>query len=396
MTRSPKPLMRNAPPSPRLGRRWLEQAERSQEAALPSGSIAVSCSAPLGTGGLGRHLKELVDACSRSGRSTACICGSSSDTDPQPRRRGLGVPDPASLLARSPVPLSPGLRARASAVDFDEYAARRLPAADHLIAFNGQALAQLRAAGRAHYVSTSLVSANSHLRRVVRQHAQAHRQYPLERSWATSLLRRNLAEYRSADRIFVASEYTRESFIEEGFPDESLSHFQFTPDPRFAPATAPRSSDVFNIVYVGSLTVAKGVPLLVDAVRRLPYADIRLVLVGGWASRGMRLFIQRSSAEDPRISSGPGDPLPHLREARLYVHPSYEDGFAYAPAEALACGVPVIVSNDTGMKELIDPGNSGLVVPTGDLDALTEALEAAYRGEVLASRVSTARRPNRE
>jgi glycosyltransferase involved in cell wall biosynthesis len=125
------------------------------------------------------------------------------------------------------------------------------------------------------------------------------------------------------------------------------------------------------------------VPLLVDAFRRLPHDDLRLVLVGGWKTRSMRRFIARACAEDPRISAGPGDPLRHLRAARLCVHPAYEDGFAYAPAEALACGVPVIVSEDTGMKELIDPDRTGLILPTGDVDALAQAVAAAYRGEIL-------------
>jgi glycosyltransferase involved in cell wall biosynthesis len=71
--------------------------------------------------------------------------------------------------------------------------------------------------------------------------------------------------------------------------------------------------------------------------------------------------------------------LPHLRQARLCVHPAYEDGFAYAPAEALACGVPLIVSEDTGMKELIGDGD-GLVVPSGDVATLAEAIDLAYRG----------------
>lgn len=98
----------------------------------------------------------------------------------------------------------------------------------------------------------------------------------------------------------------------------------------------------------------------------------------------MRRFLMRARARDPRITIGPGDPLPRLRQARLFAHPAYEDGFAYAPAEALACGVPVLVSEDTGMKELVDPGVTGIVLPTGDLDALTEAIDAAYRGQLLA------------
>ena len=64
------------------------------------------------------------------------------------------------------------------------------------------------------------------------------------------------------------------------------------------------------------------------------------------------------------------------------AYTAYEDGFAYAPAEALACGVPVIASEDTGMKELIEPGVTGLVTATGNLAALTEAIAAAYRGEL--------------
>jgi glycosyltransferase involved in cell wall biosynthesis len=128
--------------------------------------------------------------------------------------------------------------------------------------------------------------------------------------------------------------------------------------------------------------VAKGVPLLIDAVRRLPQDEIRLRLIGGWATRGMRRFVQKACAEDRRISHGAGDPLPHLRDASLCVHPSYEDGFAYAPAEAVACGVPVIVSEDTGMKDHIDR-RSGVILPTGDRGALTEAIDAAYRGGLL-------------
>ena len=97
----------------------------------------------------------------------------------------------------------------------------------------------------------------------------------------------------------------------------------------------------------------------------------------------MRRFVEASCAGDPRISVRPGDPLTRLRTARLCVHATYEDGFAYAPAEALAAGVPTIVSADTGMKELISEGRNGLVLATGDEQALSEAIDAAYRGEIL-------------
>lgn len=337
-------------------------------------------------------MRELLDALERAGAQTAAIDGStrasavaSGFPAGRPPRHPLGIPYLARVLRTLPISASAGVRARALFAEFDAYAAGLLPAADHLIAFNGQALSQLQAARSAGYESLALVSANTHMRRLARQHALAHKQYPLEGSWAARLLERSLAEYAQADRVYVASRYIRESFLAEGYPEERLSDFPLTPHPRYRPdptGAAVERVEGFEIVYVGSLTVHKGVPLLIDAVRRLPGAEIALTLVGGWGSRGMRRFVERACAEDARIVVSAGDPLPHLRRARLCVHPAYEDGFGYAPAEALACGVPTIVSEDTGMKDLIEPGQTGLVLPTGDLDVLVQAIEAAYRGEL--------------
>jgi glycosyltransferase involved in cell wall biosynthesis len=359
-----------------FGALWRAQRERAQEAALPRGRVVVSCAAPLGGGGLGRHLQEIVDALDRLGQPRVCICGSGCDSPPVPRSRAL--PALVTPIAR----FSPGWRVWKQRVEFDAHAARRLPAADHLIAFNRQALAQFDAARRARYGSVSLMSGSPHVRRVARQHARAYRQYPLERSFGTHVVKRYIVEYARADRICVASRYTWESFVEQGVPEEALSLFPLTPDPRYVPGERPATAATFDVVYVGALTVAKGVPLLLDAFRRLPHRDMRLVLVGGWKARGMRRAVQEACARDPRIVVRPGDPLPHLRTAALCVHPTFEDGFAYAPAEALACGTPVLVTEDTGMKELVDPGRNGLILPTGDLGALTEAIEAAYRGEI--------------
>jgi glycosyltransferase involved in cell wall biosynthesis len=381
----------DAPGGP-LGGDWRAHTEGTQERALPHGRVLVTAPAPLDVGGLGRHLRELLDALDRIGQPHACVCastGARSSTAARPSPRVRALTTALTPLAR----FSRAWRMWAESVSFDAGAAQRLPAADHLLAFNGAALAQLRAARRASWQSVSLIAANSHFRQVVRQHALAYRQYPIERPWIRHLVKRNLAEYRLADRIFVASRYVRESFVEAGFSDAQIALFPLTPDPRYRPFDSPPTCSTFNVVYVGSLTVHKGVPLLVDAVRALSHSDMRLVLVGGWGTRGMRRFVERACAEDSRISVSPGDPLARLEDARLCVHPAYEDGFAYAPAEALACGVPVIVSEDTGMKDLIDPGVSGLVLPTGDLPALTQAIDAAYRGALTPSASGRCDRP---
>jgi glycosyltransferase involved in cell wall biosynthesis len=381
---APSPGALQRPPA--FGERERLQALRAQEACAEPGSVAVTCSAEPGAGGLGRHLSEILEAYERAGAPTACISGATRAREPARLRGAWRAGALNARIAQLPLPLSPGVRARSFAVGFDSYAARRLPHCEQLVAFNGQALAQLRTARRRGTRTLGLVSANSHLRRLAEQHARAFARYPFERSWAAHLLRRNLAEYDTADRILVATDYIRDSFLEHGVPEERLVRFPLTPDPRFAPSAAPaKASDEFELVYVGSLAVHKGVPLLLEAFRALPHRDLRLRLVGSWGSRGMKRCVLQACAADRRIGVFPGDPLPWLRAARLCVHPAYEDGFGYAPAEALACGLPTIVSEDTGMKELIGSPQAGLVLPTGDLDALTGALEAAYRGEILAA-----------
>src|SRR6201999_234631 len=129
--------------------------------------------------------------------------------------------------------------------------------------FNGQALGQLAAARRAGYRSSALVSANSHIRRVIRQHELARRRYPLERSWASHMLGRNLREYERAESVYVASRYIRDSFLEEGFDEDRLRWFPLTPDTRFDAIARAPAGETFEVVYVGSLAVHKGVPLLI-------------------------------------------------------------------------------------------------------------------------------------
>ncbi len=89
----------------------------------------------------------------------------------------------------------------------------------------------------------------------------------------------------------------------------------------------------------------------------------------------MRCYLQEKLRQDSRISIGPDDPLPHLQRANVYVHPSFTDGFGYAVAEAMACGTPVIVTDETGMKEHVQEGANGFVVPCGNSQAIRDRLE---------------------
>ncbi len=269
---------------------------------------------------------------------------------------------------------------------FDRKVARRLCASDRHVGFSGMALRTIRTS----QAWFELVSPTAHVAHVRERYDEAHHRHGIERSWLNdATVRKCLAEYERADVITVSSEYARISFVERGVPEEKLQPVGRRVAERFTPVTR-RKDGVFRVLYVGALTVAKGVPVLLDAFARLA-GTAELTLLGGWTTRGMRRFLEQRIASDPRIRISVGDPLGPLRDADVLVHPSYSDGFAYAPMEALACGVPVIVTEDTGMKDHVEDGENGYVVPTGDADAITQRLQEIRAGSVVSHRARPAR-----
>jgi glycosyltransferase involved in cell wall biosynthesis len=258
-------------------------------------------------------------------------------------------------------------------------AARLSEPSERYMGFVGKSLHSFRKARALGSTCCELVAANSHVENVRRLHERACRDTQIDDRWLNRAQRRKtLAEYACADRIYVHSNYTEQSFLDAGVPASRLRRTVLTVAPRFQPPARRPDDGVFRVVYVGRVEATKGIPLLMEAFRTMPLDAAELILVGGWSTRAMRLYIERCMAQDDRISVAPGDPLPTLQRADVFVHPSYEDGFGYAPMEALACGVPAIVTEDTGMKEYVADGENGYIVPTGSVHALVERLEAVH------------------
>ncbi len=344
----------------------------------------ISCIAPYASGGLGQHFADLVERAREAGNLQSFITIQPRANDPASRTVHL---TPASLFQRLRYRIDPARRLFDPEDQFDRLVAQSLqqPLPDFM-GFCGQSARSLARARELGCAKLSVVAACSHVNNVRRRHDESIRRYPVESSWMGEDYRRKaIQEYAAADFIIVASEYTRQSFLHEGVPSEKLLRFHYRTDPRFKPPERKPSDGIFRIVYTGSVTVMKGVPVLIEAFAKLAGPKAELTLVGGSGTRGMRKYLDAALKRDPRIRLSPGDPLPHLQRANAYVHPSFEDGHAYAPMEALACGVPVIVSEDTGMKEHVREGENGYVVPTGDVDVLFDRLQKIRNGELKAS-----------
>lgn len=335
----------------------------------------IACNSAYGQGGVGQHFAQLVEETRNTGALSSYWAPGIKTGDPKgrvvERKRWQDW-----LVQYTPVRFSRGWRSYLYNEFFDLDVASLLDTPpQRFMGFVGTSLRTFRRASNLGVETLELVAANSHVHNLQRMHRRAHEQHGIGDSWLNGAQKRKtLLEYEAANTIFVHSEYTRQSFLKAGVSEEKLERTYLKVDPRFRPPHHQTSDDTFRIVYVGRVESTKGIPLLLDAFSQLPTSDKRLTLVGGWSTRSMRKYME-DWLRDDRICLAPGDPLSHLQEADVFVHPSYEDGFGYAPMEALACGVPVIVTEDTGMKEYVLNGKNGYVVPTGRIPPIVDCLE---------------------
>lgn len=148
-------------------------------------------------------------------------------------------------------------------------------------------------------------------------------------------------------------------------------------------ADVPSShSEAARLVCVGRLCEQKGQMLLVEAVARLVRKGraVQLVLAGDGEMRAAidHLVRERGVAAHVRITGwiGSGQVREEILAARALVLPSFAEGLPVVIMEAMSLRRPVISTFVAGIPELVEPGRTGWLVPAGDIDALTGAIEA--------------------
>lgn len=151
-----------------------------------------------------------------------------------------------------------------------------------------------------------------------------------------------------------------------------------------APATPWQDDRGPIVIFMGRFSVEKRLDLLLDAFTRLhPRHRARLLLLGDGPLRGeVEARIARERIEDRCAIAGYVDNVfPLLRTAQLLVLPSDYEGFGNVLVEAMACGVQVVATDcPHGPSEILASGRYGQLVPTGNADALHDAMERSLTG----------------
>jgi glycosyltransferase involved in cell wall biosynthesis len=174
------------------------------------------------------------------------------------------------------------------------------------------------------------------------------------------------------------SESTADDLVARGIPRDHVrviypgaSCEYYTPDP------AQRSSTpVF--AYLGRLKKYKGVDLVIRAFARVDDPRAVLEIAGEGDFRGALEQLVASLDLDARVRFlgyvSESGKLALLRRAWATVFASPKEGWGLTNIEASACGTPVVASNSPGIRESVREGETGFLVPHGDLEAMAAAL----------------------
>lgn len=214
------------------------------------------------------------------------------------------------------------------------------------------------------------------------------------------LLRRSL---RRGAWVHTVSRFVAEE-VREAFPTAADRVVAVPNGHRAPPPVTPRSdaargrhlagSDRY-VLAVGTVEPRKDLPGLVAAFDRLAGADadLRLVLAGpdGWGAAALTEAVDRAAHRRRVRRLGWVDDDTRwalLRGASVVAYPSRYEGFGLVPLDAMAVGTPVVATSGGAVPEVV--GDAARLVPVGDVDALSEGLDAVLGDDQTAAALVTA------
>jgi glycosyltransferase involved in cell wall biosynthesis len=145
----------------------------------------------------------------------------------------------------------------------------------------------------------------------------------------------------------------------------------------------------FALLLIGNDWRNKGLPVLLDALVELRGLPIDLFVVGDDDPDQYRSVVSKASLNSQvRFFPPRRDVELYYAAADAYTGPSVEDTFAQPPAEAMACGLPTIVSAENGASEIITHGVDGLILDDPkDAIALATMIRRLYEDQAFSSRL---------
>lgn len=263
---------------------------------------------------------------------------------------------------------------------FDRWTGKRLDACNFIHAMPGQCRETFRAARR-RSIRTVLNHATGPVRDWVRIMEPEYRRVGLRLEevcpYDELYFNREDEEYALSDWHCVASSVVRDQLVAQGIDASRIWQVPYGAEPEiFHPKGMPAAGTAASIAFAGQVGLRKGLKTLLDALARCGGKPWRMDFYGAVLDEAQH-DLSKYGGEIPLHFHGAVSQralADAFRKATVLVLPSLEEGFGLVVPQALACGLPCVVSDRTGAKDLIRQGENGSIFPVQNAEALAEEL----------------------
>lgn len=210
------------------------------------------------------------------------------------------------------------------------------------------------------------------------EYAKFHQNFYFD-PWAVA---REIDEYNLCDFIVIPSSFALRSFLNYGIDERKLIKVPYGVDlSLFRPGV--KRDKIFRVIYVGSISIEKGIPYLLEAVGKIRLPNFEVWLIGGITPEIRPTLEQYSDNFSYKGYIPRGKLAEYYSQGSILVMPSLQEGLSLVQAQAMACGLPVVATENSGAEDLFTHGIEGLIIKGGHTSEINAAILQLYENPQL-------------
>ncbi len=195
--------------------------------------------------------------------------------------------------------------------------------------------------------------------------------------WNERIMNGLMREVQVTQYFLVGSEFVKQSLLECGVHDKSIYVLPYGANVSSMINRSDKNiTDKVHFLFVGEANYNKGVPILIDSFYKLQTDKADLTIVGAYDKKAWFII---KGMDNPSITFTGHITFDHVQKiyekADVFVIDSFSEGMAQVGIEAMACGLPIICSYNTGLAEIVCDGVNGFTIPCGDASALHDKMQ---------------------
>lgn len=195
--------------------------------------------------------------------------------------------------------------------------------------------------------------------------------------WQEGMLQPFYDEIAAADYYLAASHFVKDSLVACGAQTDRVFIVPYGANVQSDQIERNISpEEPLRFLFVGQINYRKGVPYILEAVSSFSPKIASLTVTGDYDPNLWFVNDYKNKENIEFTGFVTSDRIKKIYEgSHVFVLPSFAEGMAQVGIEAMACGLPIICTYNSGVADLVSDGENGFVIPCGDLEALKEKMQ---------------------